>query len=362
MSTDNSTLPASADAGNARAAEYLALAAVLLMRCCCASGDSSKTAGARNITRPAVRSMASSWHNFLFASFDPAGFIRSINRRSSLGVQVASVAVFGFHPYSVLLPQVVEGVVCVWLLYHLVRRRFSAPAALLSALLFALAPISVAVNRTNNTDSCLLLVLMLAAWALIKAAEDGSRRQLMLSMAAIGLAFNVKMLAGFIVLPAFFLVYFVCAPVAWKRRVLDLCLAAMVAAACAAAVGADGGNDLRRKPGRSSAAAAIIRCWTDTRHNALRRFISPGSRATPAGAPEAELAGAADPAVANTDALRETRAPRVGARLFVRAPTGPLRLLHWPARGADHVAAAVCACRAAARRNGARLPPADAAG
>src|ERR1019366_5882306 len=129
-------------------------------------------------------------------AFDPDGFISVDKPPISLWLQVASVKLFGFSPLSVLLPQALEGVASVWILFHIVRRRFSASAALLASLFLAVMPVCVAVNRTNNTDSCLLLALLLAAWALMKVAESGNRRLLMLSMALIGLAFNIKMLPG----------------------------------------------------------------------------------------------------------------------------------------------------------------------
>lgn len=176
----------------------------------------------------AVRSMAMSWHNFFYTAFDPTGFISVDKPPVALWLQVVSVKIFGFSPLSVLLPQVLMGVGSVWLLYHLVRRRFSASAALLATLFLAVTPIWVAVNRTNNTDTCLLFVLLLATWALMKAAEEGSRWLLLLSMAIVGLAFNVKMLAAYIVLPTFCLVYFIGAPRRWSRKFADLAMALLV--------------------------------------------------------------------------------------------------------------------------------------
>ncbi|MHB9099351.1 MAG: glycosyltransferase family 39 protein [Syntrophales bacterium] len=87
----------------------------------------------------------------------------------ALWLQVAGVKLFGFHPLSILLPQVLEGAASVWLLFHLVRRRFSSSAALLAALFFAVTPMFVSVNRTNNTNSCIVPALLMAAWPLIKA-------------------------------------------------------------------------------------------------------------------------------------------------------------------------------------------------
>src|SRR5882672_3939166 len=178
----------------------------------------------------AVRSMASSAHNFLYAAFAPAGFISVDKPPVALWIQVASVKLFGFSGWAVLLPQVLEGVASVWILFHLVCRRFGGAAGLLAALLLALTPVSVAVDRSSNIESALVLVLLLASWALLRAAEEGSRRWLVLAFALIGLGFNVKMLAAFVVLPAFAAVYALGAARSWRARLGDLALAVVALA------------------------------------------------------------------------------------------------------------------------------------
>jgi 4-amino-4-deoxy-L-arabinose transferase-like glycosyltransferase len=174
-----------------------------------------------------VRSMTLNVHNFLFASFDPAGFVSVDKPPLALWLQVASVELFGFSPQSLLLPQVLEGIASVALIYHLVRRRFDAWAALFAALVMAITPIGVAINRYNDVDGCLLLLLLLAAWAFSVAAEKGSRNYLLLAILFAGLAFNAKMLAAFVVLPAFYLVYLLGTKISLQRRVLDLGLASV---------------------------------------------------------------------------------------------------------------------------------------
>ncbi len=154
-----------------------------------------------------VRSMLESLHCFLYNAFDPAGFVSLDKPPLALWLQVASAKVLGFSAFSVLLPQVLEGLVSVVLVYRLVARRFGTGAALLAAAFLALTPISVAIDRSNNTDSCLTLVLLLAAWALIRAAESGSFRLLVLAMALVGVGFNVKMAAALVIVPTFVLVY-----------------------------------------------------------------------------------------------------------------------------------------------------------
>jgi 4-amino-4-deoxy-L-arabinose transferase-like glycosyltransferase len=173
-----------------------------------------------------VFSMTRNLHNFLFNAFDPAGTLGLDKPPLALWLQVASVKLFGFAPLSVLMPQAVEGMVSVVVVWHLVRRRFGAVAGLLAALLLAMTPISVAVDRSSNTDSCLVMVALLAAWALLAAAERGCWRLLLLAMALIGVGFNIKMTAAFVVLPGFALTYWLGSraaagrPAALGRRVL----------------------------------------------------------------------------------------------------------------------------------------------
>jgi Dolichyl-phosphate-mannose-protein mannosyltransferase len=108
-------------------------------------------------------------------------------------IQAASAYLFGFHGWSLLLPQALAGVLCVALLYHLVGRSFGPVASLLAALALALSPISVATNRHNNLESLLVLAVLLAAWAFILAVETGRLRWLVVGGIVIGLGFNIKM-------------------------------------------------------------------------------------------------------------------------------------------------------------------------
>src|SRR5262245_32519057 len=176
----------------------------------------------------AVRSMAGSAHNFLYTAFDPAGFISVDKPPVALWIQVASVKLLGFQGLAVLLPQVVEGVASVWILFHIVRRRFGDAAGLLAAFFLALTPVAVAVDRSSNTESALVLVLLLASWAWLRATEKGSRRWLLVACALLGVGFNVKMLAAFVVLPTFAAVYAAGAAGSWRARLRDLALAGLV--------------------------------------------------------------------------------------------------------------------------------------
>jgi 4-amino-4-deoxy-L-arabinose transferase-like glycosyltransferase len=92
-------------------------------------------------------------------------------------------------------------------------------AGLLAALALALSPISVVTNRNNTIDSTLALALLLGAWAVLKAAESGKLRWLLLSAVAVGIGFNIKMMEAYLVVPAYGLLYLLAAPGSvWRRK------------------------------------------------------------------------------------------------------------------------------------------------
>ncbi len=172
----------------------------------------------------AVKSMLGSWHNFFFVSFDPGGFVSVDKPPLGLWIQTASAAIFGYSGLSLLVPQALAGIASVAVLYHLVGRSFGRVAGLIAALVLALTPVSVAIQRSNNLDAYVVLFLLLAAWAGIVATERGSLRWLLVSGLMVGLGFNVKMLQAYMILPALYLLYLLGAPrlLSWKRRLLHL--------------------------------------------------------------------------------------------------------------------------------------------
>ncbi len=170
----------------------------------------------------AVRSMLASWHNFFFAAFDPAGFVAVDKPPVALWLQTLSAKLLGYRGIMLLVPQALAGVATVALVFGLVRRLDGSGAALLAAVVLALTPIAVAVDRTNNLDSLLVLVLVLAAGAVLRAATTGSVLYLLLSAVLFGIGFNVKMVAAFIVLPACWALYLLGGPGRWPVRCLRL--------------------------------------------------------------------------------------------------------------------------------------------
>ena len=165
-----------------------------------------------------VRSMLDDWHNFLFNAFDPAGFVSIDKPPVAIWLQVASAKLFGFGALSILLAQVMAGLAAVLIVYALVRKYWGGTAGAIAALSLALSPVNVAVDRSNNTESCLILVLLGSVWLAMRAAETGRLALLCAAMAAIGIGFNVKMGTALVLAPVLALTFSLArpgAPVIW---------------------------------------------------------------------------------------------------------------------------------------------------
>lgn len=159
-----------------------------------------------------VRSMTTSWHNFIYASFDPAGVMTVDKPPLALWAQAASAKVLGFNAWGLLIPQALMGVASVALLYDLTRRVWGRRSGLVAGAALALTPITVALSRHNNPDALLALCSVAALWAIVRALQDGRTRWLIVSGVAIGLGFETKMGAALMVLPALAAAYMYVAP------------------------------------------------------------------------------------------------------------------------------------------------------
>ena len=111
----------------------------------------------------AVRGMATSWHDFFFASFDPGGYISVDKPPVALWIGALSVRLFGYSSWSLLLPSAVAGAASAGLLWVTVRRRFGVGAATVAGVVLALSPVSASVNRLNLPEPFLILFLVAAA-------------------------------------------------------------------------------------------------------------------------------------------------------------------------------------------------------
>jgi 4-amino-4-deoxy-L-arabinose transferase-like glycosyltransferase len=190
----------------------------------------SRNGWANDYYAAAVKSMSSSWHDFLFASLDKGGVMTVDKPPLALWVQALSVRVFGLHSLSILVPQALMGVASVALLYDLVRRRFGRVGGFAAGLALALTPIAVAISRHNNPDSLLVLCSVAALWCTVRALEAAPRststrwlgagagtRWLVAAGVCVGLGFETKMLVALVVVPGIVAAWLWVAPAARGR-------------------------------------------------------------------------------------------------------------------------------------------------
>ncbi len=174
----------------------------------------------------AAQAAGQSWSALFFGAIDAAGFITVDKPPASLWLMGLSVRMLGLHPFSVLLPQALAGVAAALLLYDAIRRQFGAAAAVIGGLAFAVTPVAALVFRYNNPDALLVLLLVAAAWALIRGLETDRLRWLALAGVIVGFGFLTKYLQAYLVLPGFALTYLVAGRGGLGRRATGLAVAA----------------------------------------------------------------------------------------------------------------------------------------
>jgi 4-amino-4-deoxy-L-arabinose transferase-like glycosyltransferase len=183
----------------------------------------------------AVRSMELSWHNFFFGAVEPSGAVAIDKPPVDLWLQVASVKLLGFGSAALKLPEALGGLVAVALLYAAVRPVFGVRAALAAALALAVLPIAVITARSDTMDAVMMALTVLALALLVRAARSGRTAWLLLAAAALGVAFDVKLLESLVALPGLVLLAWLGLPGSRRRRAAQLAGAGAVYVAVALA-------------------------------------------------------------------------------------------------------------------------------
>ncbi len=193
----------------------------------------SESGWANQFYAAAAQAGSKSWKAFLFGSLDQSNFITVDKPPASLWVMDVSVKFFGVNSWAVLVPQALEGVAAVAVLYAAVTRVSTRTAGLLAGAALATTPVAALMFRFDNPDALLVLLMTGAAYATIRAVQQGRPRWLVVAGALIGFAFLTKMLQGLLVVPGFAAAYLVAAPIAMRKRIVHLLAAgaAMVVAA-----------------------------------------------------------------------------------------------------------------------------------
>jgi 4-amino-4-deoxy-L-arabinose transferase-like glycosyltransferase len=183
----------------------------------------------------AVRSMGLSWHNFFFGAVEPSGAVSIDKPPVDLWLQVISVKLFGFGSTTLKLPEAFAGTIAVPLLFAGVAPVFGARSGLASALALAVLPIEVITARSDTMDAVMMLLTVLALMLAVRATKTGRTAWLLGAAAALGVAFDVKLLESLIALPGIALLAWLGLPGSGRRRAGQLALAGVVYVAVALA-------------------------------------------------------------------------------------------------------------------------------
>ena len=178
----------------------------------------SRNGYANDFYAAAVQAGTRSWKAFFFGSFDSASFISVDKTPGSLWVMELSARMFGFSSWSLLVPQALEGVLSVLLLFLAVRRWFGSGAGLVAGLVLALTPAAALMFRFNNPDALLVLLMTASAYCVQRAIERDRSRWLVAAGVLLGFGFLAKMMQAFLVLPGFAAAYLWAGPARVQRR------------------------------------------------------------------------------------------------------------------------------------------------
>ncbi|MFE0818136.1 ArnT family glycosyltransferase [Streptomyces sp. NPDC058847] len=175
----------------------------------------------------AVLSGTESWKAWFFGSLDAGNFLTVDKPPFALMVMGLSCRLLGYGTWQMMLPLILAALATIWVLHSSVKRVWGHAAAAIAALVLALTPITVAINRDNNPDTLLVFLMVAGAALSLRAARNGRLLPLVGSAVCFGLAFNTKMLQGYIALPAIFVVYVYATNLGWAKRIRNLVLAAV---------------------------------------------------------------------------------------------------------------------------------------
>src|SRR6478609_4619810 len=149
---------------------------------------------------------------WLFGSHDAGNSITVDKPPAALWVMALSGRLFGFSAFTMLLPQALMGVGAVGFLFAAVRRVGGPGVGLIAGAALALTPVAALMFRFNNPDALLVLLMVAAAYFVVRATENGSTRWMALAGSTLGFAFLAKMLQAFLVVPGLALAFLVAAP------------------------------------------------------------------------------------------------------------------------------------------------------
>ncbi len=176
----------------------------------------------------AVRTMSTSWHAFAFGGFDSAGTVTLDKLPGSFWIQALVIRAFGLSTWTLVIPQIVAGVLTVIMMFVATRRVAGARAGIVAAAITAAIPATAIMSRGNTADAICVLLMVVAADVTLRSIGNGRLRTVVLAAILVGLAFQAKMIEAWAILPALGLAYVIAAAGPVSRRLGRLAIAGVV--------------------------------------------------------------------------------------------------------------------------------------
>lgn len=150
----------------------------------------------------AARSMSRNWTAFFFGALDPGGTMTLDKLSGFVAPQAVSIALFGFHSWSVDLPQVIEGLIAVFVGYLVGTRWRGHVVGLATASVLTLTPMLATMFGRPMEDGLLTMSMVLAFACWQRAAMSGRMPWLIGAGAWVAVGFQAKMLQSWLIVPA----------------------------------------------------------------------------------------------------------------------------------------------------------------
>lgn len=176
----------------------------------------------------AARSMSLDRRALAFGAFDPSATITLDKLSGFLVPQVLSTWLFGFHRWSVMLPQVIEGMITVLAAYVIGARWKGAGVGLFAALAMTTTPLLTSMFGRSSEDCLITMGLALAFWCWQSAILSGRLVPLLCSCGWVAVGFQAKMMQAWFIIPALAVGYLLAAPNPVSQRIRRAVLAGVV--------------------------------------------------------------------------------------------------------------------------------------
>lgn len=165
-----------------------------------------------------VRSMSQSWQALLFGAFDPAATV-TLDKLSGFAVpQALSVRLFGMSTSALALPQVIEGLVTIFVCAVIGLRWRGRVVGLIAAGASASTPIFVSMFGHPMEDGLLTMSLAVALLWWQRAALTSRLWPLVWAGVFIGIGFQAKMMQAWFIVPALVIGTAIVGDGRWLRR------------------------------------------------------------------------------------------------------------------------------------------------